>query len=103
MKAEYSELIRGIFAEEDDALHQKTRSFWNISREWNGLSTDKISKVTVSDAFREIRSIQEQLSEHRVLNYRLESLKDDIIEHGSKEQQRKYTKKNPVPTKVFVL
>lgn len=90
LKAEFQSTLKNILDEEKAALPSKTLKFWRLARCWNGVDDDP--SMTVGKAMDQLRGIQSELNPQRPLNSGLEELKDNIIEHGTKAQQRKYLK-----------
>jgi hypothetical protein len=96
LKPEYQSTLKDIIAEEKAALPAKTLKYWKLTRCWNGLDTDKT--MTVSKALDTIRNIQSELNPQRPLNAGLSSLRDQIVEHGSKAKAPK-----PTQTQVKIV
>ena len=101
LKPEYTQAFQDIVAIEKAALPLKTMKFWKLARCWNGLDNDP--NMTVSSAFESIRGIQSELNPSRPLNSGLENLKESIVQHGTKAQERKYTTKNSLRARIVVL
>lgn len=87
LKPEYQSTFKSIMDEEKAALPAKTLRFWKLTRCWNGIDVDK--KMTVSKALSEIQAIRSELNSQRPLNLGLESLRDQIVEHGCKAKTPK--------------
>ena len=91
LKPEYQSTFNVIMDQEKAALPAKTLSFWKLTRCWNGIDVDK--KMTVSKALSEIQAIRAELNSQRPLNAGLESLRDQIVEHGCKSKTPKAVQK----------
>lgn len=77
----------------DEVLHQQTVEYWKVASCWNGRSSEKIS---FGEACDRLNNILDACNPIRPLAFRINILKFDMVEMGTKKK-RKAANENPKP------
>lgn len=69
----------------NEVLQKQSLQYWRVARAWNGVANESIS---VGEAFDVLNGVLNECNPQRPLAFRINMLRSDIVEYGSKKKRK---------------